>query len=89
MQDPAVGELELPRPVFLHYRLHNDVLVRGDPEGAQAEVQQAADTPVYRLRSERDGPEQGGVQLGDRGRPVPVQTVPHRHLVLLRGEHQR
>lgn len=63
--------------------------MRGDPESPQAEVQQAADTPVYRLRSERDRPEQSGVQLGDRGRQVSVPTVPYRHLVLVRGKYPR
>lgn len=89
MQDPPVGQPELLCVVFLHNRVYNDLLVRRDAAGPQTEVQQAADSPVYRLRRERDGPEQSGVQLGDRGRQVPVPTVPHRHLVVMRGEHPR
>lgn len=83
VQDPPVGQPELLRAAFLHHRVHNDVLVRGHPASSQAEVQQAADAPVHRLWRERDRPEQGGVQLGDRGRQVPVPPVSHRHLVLV------
>lgn len=88
-EDPPVGQPELLRPVLRHHCLHHHLLVRGDAAGAQAQMQQAADAPVHRLRSERNGPQQGGVQLGDWGWQVPVPTVSHRHLVLVRGEHPR
>uniref|UniRef100_A0A669FBU5 Germ cell-specific gene 1-like protein n=1 Tax=Oreochromis niloticus TaxID=8128 RepID=A0A669FBU5_ORENI len=89
MPRAAVGGSEPGGPFLLHHRLHHHVLVRGHPARPQAQLQQAAAPQLHRLRRERDRPEQSALQLGDRGRPLPLPPLPHGHLVLLRGEHPR
>ncbi|KAI3352840.1 hypothetical protein L3Q82_019415 [Scortum barcoo] len=60
---------------------------RGCPSPSAASCGRTSASTHQCIRGERDGPQQGGLQLGDRGRQVPVPPVPHRDLVLLRGEH--
>lgn len=89
MSRAAVGGAEPGGAALLHHRLHHHLLVPGHPARAQAHLQPAAAPQLHRLRRERVGPEQGPLQLGDRRRPLPLPPLPHRHLVLVRGEHPR
>lgn len=89
-QEVSRAPLGAPEPGgsgLVHHGPPEQLLVRGRPAGAEAPLQPPEEARLHGPQGQRDRPEPGPLQLGDRGGPLPVPPLPRRDLDLLRGEH--